>query len=327
MTDTTLPLITVAIPTYNRANGYLRKAIECALGQTYQNVEVVISDNCSSDNTEEIVKGYADPRIRYFRQSTNIGANNNFNFCLSKAEGSYFLLLHDDDSIDADFIDVCMRAADYNLDVGIIRTGTHVIDAEGKVIRSCPNMAVGFTTDDLFRGWFANKTTFYLCSTLFNTKRLREIGGFNSKHNLFQDVMAELQLAAKFGRIDIADIKAGFRNHPGEITYSVRVGQWCEDSLLLLDLMCNLASKENIDLIRKEGMRFFSQLNYRRASAVKAPMKRLIAYFIVFQSFSYRHPPSARHFLSPVYKILYGTPIYDGLRSMKRKMRGCKGGQ
>ena len=99
MEHSTYPLVTIAIPTYNRANGYLKNAIECALKQTYRNIEVVISDNCSSDNTEEVVKGYTDPRIRYFRQSANIGANNNFNFCLEKAQGSYFLLFHDDDSI------------------------------------------------------------------------------------------------------------------------------------------------------------------------------------------------------------------------------------
>ncbi len=324
MTDKTLPLVTIAIPTYNRANGYLRNAIECALGQTYQEVEVVISDNCSSDNTEEVVKGFHDPRIRYFRQSTNIGANNNFNFCLEKAQGDYFLLLHDDDLIDSDFIDVCMKAADYKIGVGLIRTGTRVTDAEGQAIRLCPNMASGFTTDELFRGWFTNKTTFYLCSTLFNTKRLREIGGFKSKHNLFQDVMAELRLAAKFGRADVADIKAGFRTHPGEITYSVKVGQWCEDSHMLLDLMCDLASKENKHLIKKEGRRFFAQLNYRRASAVKAPIKRVIAYGVVFQSFRYRYLPSAHHFLSPVYNMLNDTPLYKGLQSIKRMMVGSR---
>ena len=50
--ETTYPLITIAIPTYNRADNYLKQAIQCAINQTYSNVEIVISDNCSMDNTE-----------------------------------------------------------------------------------------------------------------------------------------------------------------------------------------------------------------------------------------------------------------------------------
>lgn len=90
------PLSTIAIPTYNRANSYLREAIRIAMNQTYPNIESIISDNCSMDNTETVVKNFKDHRIRYFRQGKNIGGNNNFNFCPSQAKGKYFLLLMDD---------------------------------------------------------------------------------------------------------------------------------------------------------------------------------------------------------------------------------------
>ena len=119
-----LPLVSIAIPTYNRANGYLREALQASLGQSYPAIEIIVSDNFSSDNTEEVVRSYSDSRIRYFRQSENIGANNNFNFCLDQSRGAYFLLLPDDDLIDRDFIDVCIRAANYNTNIGITESFT-----------------------------------------------------------------------------------------------------------------------------------------------------------------------------------------------------------
>ena len=101
------PYFTIVIPTYNRADRNLRKVIDRALGQTYKNVEVIVSDNCSSYHTSELVGGITDPRLRYFRQESNIGPINNFNYCLSQAKGKYFLLFHDDDMIDEDFVEAC----------------------------------------------------------------------------------------------------------------------------------------------------------------------------------------------------------------------------
>ena len=306
------PLVTIAIPTYNRANGYLGKALASTLKQTYQNIEIIVSDNCSTDNTETFVKGISDPRLRYFRHNKNIGANNNFNYCLEQANGDYFLLLQDDDMIDNDFVEVCMTVANYSRDAGIIRTGTRLIDSEGKVIAESTNNVVGFSTEEFFLGWFAGKTALYLCSTLFHTKRLKEVGGFKSKRNLFQDVMAEVQLAARYGRIDIRDIKASFRKHHGEMTFAAKVRDWCEDSLELLDLICELASEKKA-LVRSEGMRFFSKLNYKRASAVKSPVARFIAYMTVFKLFNYKYLPPIRHFL-------YNNPFYHALRFIKNKI-------
>ena len=306
------PLVTIAIPTYNRADGYLREALESALSQTYEKIEIVVSDNCSMDNTESVVRSFSDSRIQYFRQPTNIGANNNFNFCVQVAKGEYFLLLHDDDLIDHDFIDVCLRKANYATNYGIIRTGTRIINGKGYVVEEFPNNVGGLSTVEFFRGWFAGKTVLYLCSTLFNTKGLKEIGGFKSKHNLFQDVVAEVQLAARFGRVDIRDVKASFRKHDMEMTFSVKVSMWCEDSLELLELMCDLVSDRQ-DIIRDEGFHFFARLNYGRARAVRPTVQRMIAYLIVFRMFKYKYLP-------PIFLFSLRNPVYRMLRSVKRSM-------
>jgi len=283
MNNTPLPLVTIGIPTYNRANGYLKGAVASALEQTYENMEIVISDNCSSDDTEQVVKSFNDTRIRYFRHRVNIGANDNFNFCLEQAKGAYFLLLHDDDVIDRDFVSTCMNAAGYRTDFGIIRTGTRVIDSVGAVKGEHPNLVAGASIEDFFLGWFAGKTAFYLCSSLFNTARLNESGGFRSRTNLFQDVVAEVQLAALYGRLDIPDVKAGFRAAAG-------VNDWCDDCLYLLDVMCNLATEKK-DLIREKGIVYLCSKNYRQAFSIKSPLERLSTCMAIYKKYDYAYSP------------------------------------
>ena len=290
MNNTARPLVSIGIPTYNRADSYLKQALKSALKQTYQNLEIIVADNCSTDNTEDFVNRISDSRIRYFRHNKNILVNDNFNFCLEKAKGEYFLLLHDDDLIDQDFVEVCMAKATFNPDYAIIRTGTRVIDSQGVLIHESLNRVGGLSFEEFILGWFKYKTSFYFCSTLFNTTKLKAIGGFQSNRNLLQDGMAIARLNAKYDRLDIQEIKASFRKHGGEITFAVKVKDWIEDFLDFVNLICKL-SPENSTVFRDEGYRFFAGLSYNRASAIKSTFKRFITYLTIFRTFDYKRLP------------------------------------
>jgi len=307
-------LVTIGIPTYNRADGYLREALESALMQTYRNLEIVVSDNCSTDNTEGIVRGYADSRVRYIKQPTPLAPNDNFNFCLDQAKGNYFLLLHDDDKVDPDFIEVCLRAANYETHYGMIRTGVRTINASGTTLGEIRNSVGGASMGELFLGWFENRTSIYFCSTLFNTRGLKDIGGFKSLHNVYQDVVAIARLAATRGRIDVGAVKASTRQHGGKWTHVAKVKEWGEDSLDLLRLLCELAPEHAAEL-REKGMRFFATVNYLRASNVRSPTKRLQGYRVVYRLFGRRYLPPAR-------MVFRSTAFYRGLRRVKRKVLG-----
>jgi glycosyltransferase involved in cell wall biosynthesis len=90
------PFFSIVIPTYSRAKD-LKFAIYCVLRQTYEDFEIVISDNASHDNTDEIVKSFSDKRIRYYRNEKNIGTMPNVQKVISLARGSYIFLHSDDD--------------------------------------------------------------------------------------------------------------------------------------------------------------------------------------------------------------------------------------
>jgi glycosyltransferase domain-containing protein len=105
-----LPLVSVGIPTYNRP-GELRKLLGYIIAQTYTNLEIIVSDNCSPGNkTEEVVQEFIrkDPRISYFRQPENYGPMFNMNFVLQQSNGIYFMWAADDDRFDENFIGECV---------------------------------------------------------------------------------------------------------------------------------------------------------------------------------------------------------------------------
>ncbi len=103
-------LVSVGIPTYNNPEG-LRRALSSIVNQTYTNLEIIVSDNCSPDpGTERVVREFManDNRIKYFRQSTNKGPAFNFEFVRDNSRGEYFMWLADDDWLDNIFIQECL---------------------------------------------------------------------------------------------------------------------------------------------------------------------------------------------------------------------------
>jgi glycosyltransferase involved in cell wall biosynthesis len=107
-------LVSVGIPTYNRAEG-LRRTLQCITAQTYANLEILVSDNCSpAPETERVTREFmaSDPRIRYVRQPEGLGVSGNFRFVLKQAGGEFFMWAADDDEWDPDFVRQCVRGFD-----------------------------------------------------------------------------------------------------------------------------------------------------------------------------------------------------------------------
>ncbi len=284
------PLVTIGIPTYNRANGNLLKVIERSLAQTWKNIEVVVSDNCSSDRTPELVQAIRDPRLRYIRQETNIGPTNNFNYCLEVARGEYFLLFHDDDMIDEDFVESCMAVIEPGHTVGTIHTGVRVIDEHDCIIQERRNVAEGQPMVEFIRSWYRGVTALYLCNTLYNTAGLREAGGFVSRKNLFNDLIPTIKVGSRYGRADVADIKASFRRHSENRGSKVPLNDWIEDCQQLLDLTCELYPGECPEL-RKEGQRFFTKKMYRHSLHSSSRIQRVRDYLHSYRAFDYSISP------------------------------------
>jgi glycosyltransferase involved in cell wall biosynthesis len=133
----TVPRLSVGLPVYNSAR-YVGASIEALLGQSFEDFELIISDNASTDDTGDICRGYekADPRVRYFRQPTNVGLAPNHNFCVERARGELFKWAAGDDLYARDLLARCVAALDEHPDVVVAHSWTAMIDGDGAVYQA-----------------------------------------------------------------------------------------------------------------------------------------------------------------------------------------------
>ena len=127
-----IPRLSVGLPVYN-SSAYVAQSIEAILGQTFDDFELIISDNASTDGTGDICREYAsrDSRVRYFRQRRNIGLAPNHNFCVEQARGELFKWAAGDDLYARDLLEKCVAALDAHPEVVLAHSWTAMIDGKG----------------------------------------------------------------------------------------------------------------------------------------------------------------------------------------------------
>ncbi len=120
------------MPVYNGSD-YVGSALEAVLAQTYTDFEVVICDNASTDNTQEICEAFAarDSRIKYIRNPENLGASPNFNKTFHESSGDYFAWHAHDDFLEPTWLERCVEALDRDPDVVLSYTRLNMLDMDG----------------------------------------------------------------------------------------------------------------------------------------------------------------------------------------------------
>jgi len=131
---TTVPRLSIGLPVYN-GEEYLAEALDALLGQSYQDFELIISDNASTDGTEAICRRYLaqDRRIRYIRLPENIGAAPNHNFVFRESRGELFKWASHDDLYGRDLLLRCVEALDERPQTVLAHTWNAIIDGTGTV--------------------------------------------------------------------------------------------------------------------------------------------------------------------------------------------------
>jgi glycosyltransferase involved in cell wall biosynthesis len=115
------PLISIVIPTYN-AKDFIKETIECWLNQTYNNLEIIVQDDCSTDGTWELViKLYStNNRVFLFRNKKNLGIGKNWNEAYNHAKGTYITIFNADDIVKLNFIEVCLGKFNSYKDISFV---------------------------------------------------------------------------------------------------------------------------------------------------------------------------------------------------------------
>lgn len=119
------PLVSILIPTYNR-EAIIAETLNSALAQTYKNIEVIIVDNASTDNTWQVIQSFAkkDDRVKAFRNESNLGPVRNWKRCIDEASGEYGKILWSDDLIAPDFLEKTLSLL--TAEVGFVYSGAKI---------------------------------------------------------------------------------------------------------------------------------------------------------------------------------------------------------
>jgi glycosyltransferase involved in cell wall biosynthesis len=231
------PLVSIIIPTYNREK-YVSQAIQSAINQTYTNVEIIIGDNQSSDNTWPIICDYAsrDSRIHAFQNKTNIGPVLNWSECFKHSKGEFIKIIWSDDYISLDFIEKTLSV--FDKDTAFVISSIQVID---EILNSDiflqefnnTQYSIKQYLDDIFI-WKNNNFPVSPGAALFRTRDVLNnfvVDNIPNTNNLFSkengagnDQLLFLNIACLYKYVRIVnDTKSFFRSHAGAFTNSDKI--------------------------------------------------------------------------------------------------------
>lgn len=210
------PRLSIGLPVYN-GERFLAESVESLLGQTYEDFELIISDNASTDGTEDICRNYArrDSRIRYFRQPHNVGGAPNHNFVIHEARGELFKHASHDDLYGKELIRLCVEALDEHPEVVLAHSWSAVID-ESDVISEVVDYVVNTGAPQaperlrsmLFDGWGDDE------GGVMRTEVLRRTALHGSYH--FADRTFTIELALHGPFYMVPDYLYFRRQHAGQ---------------------------------------------------------------------------------------------------------------
>ncbi len=129
----TSPKVSICIPTYNQVQ-HVGEAVASALAQDCEDLEVVVSENHSSDGTLALLEGIRDPRLRIVRPPEHLPVAQNFNFCASQIRGRYLSFLSSDDALDPTFARKMTAPLEANPNVAFAYCASALVNGAGKVI-------------------------------------------------------------------------------------------------------------------------------------------------------------------------------------------------
>ena len=179
------PLVSIVIPVYNGAN-FVREAIDSALAQTYRNIEIIVVNDGSTDNTRDIALSYGD-KIRYFEKE-NGGVSTALNLAISEMKGEYFSWLSHDDLYAPEKVEAEIEALKTNGNMDM------VVHCNYNILNMETEQCVPHTKYEKDEQEFFTYGTLLpllglvnLCAVLIPKKYFDEYGGFNPEHRAVQD--------------------------------------------------------------------------------------------------------------------------------------------
>jgi glycosyltransferase involved in cell wall biosynthesis len=216
--------VSVCIPTYNAAK-YLRECIESVLSQTFNDFEIVVSDNASSDATCAIVSSYSDSRIRLHRLEQNQGMAFNFNHAASQAHGEFVKFLCADDLLESECLAKQVDMLEHTPQAIMATSGFRYVDSSSRTIRSIsflPSRRLFNYADVVAGNFIYGHLLGPPAALLIRRSALLKVGAFSTDFPEALDVEMWLRLAALGPVGYLPEPLCSFRLHPQAMTSLLR---------------------------------------------------------------------------------------------------------
>jgi len=187
------PKVSVIIPTYNRAS-YLYSAIKSVLNQTFEDFEIIVVDDASTDNTKQTIDKFDDRRIYYIRHKENKGGSAARNTGIKRSKGKFIAFLDDDDMWMPSKLEKQLDLINKSLEIGVVYSGVWIINGSGKIRGSKPPFLRGNIFPDMLKKNYVGS-----CSTVLIRKEcLSGIGLFDEDLSAGQDFDLWIRLAKHY---------------------------------------------------------------------------------------------------------------------------------
>ena len=235
----TPPKVSVCIPTYNYAR-FLPEAIESILNQSFADFELLIIDDCSTDDTAAVVQGYAarDARIRFSVNSPNLGMVNNWNLCLRQARGEFVKFVFGDDLLTSrEALRKMLAPLIADSSISLVASARNIVDPESKVIRT--RSSFGKTTviagDEAIRRCLLEQKNLIGEPTVVMFRKKDTERGFNKDYRQIVDLEMWYHLLEQGALAYLNEPLCAFRCHPDQQTeHNSRSNATLNDTTLLL---------------------------------------------------------------------------------------------
>jgi glycosyltransferase involved in cell wall biosynthesis len=211
----TSPRVSVVIPTYNYAK-FIAETIESVLNQTYTSYEIIVIDDGSTDNTPEVLEPYQE-FIRYiYQENQSISAARNHGILLAK--GEFIIFLDADDFFLPQILEKEVAVFDAQPDLGIVISGWHIVNEEGKVISS---IKMWDTLAQLDAATWVSWRPLLPSATMFRRQWLERVGGFDPESFPAEDIDCVLRMVVMGCESDwCRQIGVCYRQHGQTITHN-----------------------------------------------------------------------------------------------------------
>lgn len=169
----------ICIPAYK--SKYLRDCIQSILQQSLDNLELIILNDCSPEPIEEIITKFDDPRISYLKNPSNVGSYHlveNWNKCLSLAQGEYIVIMGDDDLLEPDYLEEFSKLIATYPDLDVYHCRSKIIDDDGHTVMLTPACPAYESVYDAIWHRLRQYRSNYISDYMYRTSTLKERGGF-----------------------------------------------------------------------------------------------------------------------------------------------------